>query len=93
MDNTWIDVAWNPNTPAGALTKLAEDENASVRCGAAWHRNTPVEALIRLASDSDWDVRRGVSKNPNTPELVKLFLRDGYAGLTLDEFITGLDIK
>ena len=60
----------NPNAPAEALAKLAEDSNESIREFAAKNPSTPAEALEKLAEDKYRLARRSVAKNPSTPAVV-----------------------
>jgi hypothetical protein len=81
-------VARNENTPANILIKLASDKHSEVRCQVARNANTPIEALVKLATDEDIVIREHVKHNPNTTEVMKLwFENDGFAGMTLAEFI------
>jgi len=63
-----------------------------------WRRNelacgeyTPVEALIILAEDEDAYVQLSVLGNPHTPQIVKMWIQNGYAGLSLAEFLMGIN--
>jgi hypothetical protein len=81
-------VAYNPNTPAEVLVRLARDVDFDIRMGVACNTNTPAEALTHLAGDKDGNIRWEVTWNPNTPELVKLYLKNpDFAELTLEEFL------
>ena len=68
------DLARDPNTPATALEKLAEDEVFWVRYWVAKNPNTPATALEKLADDDDYSVRYRVARHPNTPERIKNYL-------------------
>jgi hypothetical protein len=86
-------VSRHKDAPAKALLLLSRDYDSLVRCGVANNPYSPVEALVILAEDVSGNIRAEVMKNPNTPEAVKIWLRlDGYAGLTLAEFIVATSV-
>jgi len=79
-----IDHKTSPET----LVELAKNESINVRWGVANNLNTPVKTLINLAGEEGWLLVGAVLQNPNCPEMVKTYFDlDGYAGLSLAEFI------
>ncbi|GHU16927.1 hypothetical protein AGMMS50243_04240 [Betaproteobacteria bacterium] len=70
-------VSFHPDTPAGVLRTLADDQDIDVRVNVAVHPNTPPNVLPQLASDPNLAVRRTVAINDLTPPaLLQLLAND-----------------
>jgi len=52
-----VDVAGNPNTPAGTMIFLAQNESVKVRLAVVANKNIPIQGLLILANDVDDAVR------------------------------------
>jgi hypothetical protein len=84
-------LASDTGTPVEVLIILVNDEDGYVRYGVAQNPSTPATTLVKLAEDADYYVRQAILNNPNTPEAVKIWIRNGFAGLSLVEFLTGIN--
>jgi hypothetical protein len=80
-------VAINPSTPIDIIIELAADPDWNVNYGIVFNPNTPAEILVRLAEHKDIYIRDAVVAHQNTPEVVRFWLKSGYAGLSLAEFL------
>jgi hypothetical protein len=67
-----IALAKSPMVTVEQLTKLANDENWSVRYYVAKHPNCPISILEKLANDKNWEVRYFAKQNPNYSKGVKV---------------------
>ena len=63
-------VAKHPNTTAGLLSTMVDDDSWTMRETVAFHRSCGPDDLRKLASDFDRDVRAAVASNPATPREV-----------------------
>jgi hypothetical protein len=67
-NNTRINVAAHPNTPAETLARLVtSDSKIEVRAAAARNENLPVPALVGLVNNRSIKVRAGAARNPAMP--------------------------
>jgi len=81
-------VAWNPNTSVETLDKLYNDEIWEIQYRVASHPNALAKTLTKLAESPSKSIRLVVAEHPNCPTLIRLWLADdGYAGLSLAEFL------
>lgn len=69
-------LAWNPHTPAGILTALADSPFGSVRYALASNSSTPIHVLEGMIEDEDSLIRTSLSENPNLPEPLRQQLRE-----------------
>jgi len=77
-------LAGNPHTPGFVLSKLAQEDNARVRCRVAENAATPPDVLLALAKDEHDDVRLSVSENPNVPkDVLEQLSRDKSADVRM----------
>ncbi len=77
-EDTKLDLAGNPRTPKGILTRLfiSSDEYGTIRDMIADNPNTTKKVLAELSTDADVLVRWRVADNLNTSQkiLIKLML-------------------
>jgi len=69
-------LAWNPHTPAGILTVLADSPFESVRYALASNPSTPAHVLEGLMDEEDSLIRYSLAENPNLPEPLRQQLRE-----------------
>lgn len=96
---TSLGQARHQDTSVEELESLSWHINCNVRIAVAGNCRTPTKALVQLARSSFSpmphralrealrDLRSALICNPNTPLGVKMWLLDGYSGMSLEDFL------